>query len=287
MGKVWTDRGNGQWKLTITSDDPDDTAPPSVYYGTREEIADKLADSQAHANRRLSEIRRNGGTPPAASPAAPAAPRPLTAQERMTTVAELNNPATVDRAVTRVMESVLGPVETLRENSAADREDREAREAANAARTFAEQTPDWHPSEHNKLTLMHYMEARGWSASDPRRYTQAFEALAAAQLLQPRPQEQNDNSEPSAAQPERNAPAPAPPQRPARYSSGVRSSEMSGMPPASATNPRLKYTREQIAKMSAATYKQKLLTDPEFVKASEYYAEQDRKARGRRTAVAV
>src|SRR6516225_4981909 len=114
MGKQWTDRGNGQWKLVITDDA--NGLILSTYYGTKDEIADKQADSLASAGRRINELRNGNGQANA--------PRPLSATERLQTVSELNDPATVDRAITRVVESVVGPVDQLRQNTEQDRQER-------------------------------------------------------------------------------------------------------------------------------------------------------------------
>jgi hypothetical protein len=162
MPKEWKDLGNDQWKLVVTTDDA--SVPPSIFYGTRDEIFDKLADSQANASQRIAQLRKNNGSP--ASPPAPAAPRPLSAAERMSIVAELNDPATVDKAVTRVMESAIGPVEEFRKDKQEDREARNVRTATQAAEMFFERTPDWHPSEHNKQVLVNYIKTQGLSPLD-------------------------------------------------------------------------------------------------------------------------
>lgn len=267
--KNWQDLGNGQWKLTITVDG-DPMVPPSVFRGTRDEISDKLADSQANANRRIADLRRttNGnGTP--TPPASPSGPRPLSATERLETVADLQNPATVEKAVTRVMESVVGPVADFQR----DREDRNTRTAVQAAEMFAERTPEWYPSEHNKQTLVAYMKTQGLNPMDTMQYTQAFEALTAAQLLQERPEADDTNDEPEANE-GRNAPnANAKPRTPTRYSTSIRSSDISGRPPVPSGKPHLKYTREQLRNLSAEQYKRLLQTDrAELERCEAYYA---------------
>jgi hypothetical protein len=288
MAKQWEElapkNGIPQWKLTVTSDD--DQIPISVFRGTKDQIADALADSQASANRRIADLKRTnggngtGGTPPAPRPNAP---RPMTAADRMTVVAEMNDPATVDKAVTRIIESQVGPIDNLRqatENAPADREERETRAAIAAATQFAQETPEWFPSEHNKNTLVGFMKSQGLSPRNRAHYTHAFEELTAAQLLQQKPSEDEPPAQSSDPQPERNAPAPVLPKTPTRISTGVRPSEMSGQPPAR-TARTMKYSREQIAKMSAATMKRLMTTDPEFNRCSEFYAQQDKQPKRR------
>lgn len=276
MAKTWEElapkNGMPQWKLSVTGSDPGD--PVSVFRGTKDQIADALADSQDNANRRIADLKRNNGAagnPPAPRPT----PKPLTAADRMTTVAELNDPATVDRAVTRIIESQVGPMENLRqasENAPADREERNTRAAIEAATQFAEETPEWFPSEHNKTTLVRYMRSQGMSPINRVHYSQAFDELTAAKLLQQKPEETDDETQQSEPQPERNAPAPAPPKAPTRISSGVRPSQMGGEPPRP-TN-RMKYSREQIDAMSAATYKRLMQTDPDLTRCVEFWAKQ-------------
>jgi hypothetical protein len=270
--KDWKDLGGGQWKLTI-SVDGDPMTPPSVFRGTREEIADKLADSQMSANRRIAELRR-GGNGSGAAPPPPSGPRPLSPSERLQAVADLQNPATVDSAVTRVMESVIGPVSEVRDNNAAGRVERDTKTAMKAAEMFVERTPEWYNSAHNKETLVQYVKAQGLNPLDTNTYTTAFEALSAAQLLQSKPAESDDDNHESEASEGRNAPdANARPKTPTRYSTSIRSSDISGRAPVPSGKPHLKYTREQLQTLSAADYKRLMQTDrAELERCEAYYA---------------
>ncbi len=267
MAKNWQEQGQGtgRWKLTVTSDTPEDGTPVQVFYGSKDEIADKLADAQGHATRRIAELRRNGHQ------GANTDPRPLTPAERMQTVADLSNPATVDRGVTRVMESVIGPVEGLLE-------DRQTREAIAAATSFAEETPDWVPSEYNKTKIVGFMKSQGLSPANRESYTQAFEELSAAGLLQAAPESHDNQTEETAQEPERIAPTHTGPRPPSRISTGVRSADVSGTQPRPIN--KLKYSREQIANMSAATYKRLMTSDPALARCEDYYAKQPRQKAG-------
>lgn len=280
MSRRWEDLGNNRWKLTITADDPEDASQPSVYRGTKEEIADMLAESQSNANRRIAELKRG----PNGHAAPPAAPKPLSPSERMQTVADLQNPATVDKGVTRVIESVMGPIEEERERRhRQDLADHE-REAVQAATAFAEDTPEWFPSEHNKNTLVRFMRSQGLNPTNRAHYIQAFDELSAAQLLQPRPSEEEPELEPEATAVERNAPAPPKPKAPSRVSTGITRADISGTPPKPTT--RLKYTREQLANLSSADYKRLVLTDrAELERCENFYSAQDQE-RARRKALA-
>lgn len=266
--KKWEDKGSGQWKLTIASDQ-NPSAPPSVFYGTRDEITEKLADSQANANGRLDEFRR------LTSQAAPTA-KPLSPEERLQTVTELNNPATVDRAVTRVIESVVGPVNELRQDRADASAERQTRAAITAAEAFANRTPDWYPSDRNKNKLVRFLQTQGLDPTKTENYTLAFEELSTAQLLEPIPTELNNDNDETEAE-GRNAPTPTQRPTPSRFSTSIRSADISGSAPRPTV--RLKYTREQIANMSASTYKRLMQSDQELSRCVEHYAQQDRRRR--------
>ena len=265
-----TDLGDNRWKLTIT-DDANAGKVLSVFRGTKDEIIAKLADSQMNASRRISELRGNGNGHAAAA----TAPQPMTAAERMQTVADLANPATVEKGVTRVLESVIGPVQELRQDREEDRAARLERAAVEAARKFADSTPEWYPSEYNKERLVRYLQTQGMDPASEQSYIQAFEDLSAAELLQSPPQAQPATDETTTG--ERNVPPPTQPPTPTRFSTSIRQSDISGSPPRPTT--RLKYTREQLAGMSAATYKRLLTSDPDLVRCVDYYAQQDAKKR--------
>lgn len=271
MAKRWEDQGNGRWKLTVTSDEPGDGTPMQVFYGSKEEIADKLADAQGNATRRIAELKKQGlGTRDAGT-----GPKPMNAAERMQAVADLNDPASVDKGVARVVESVIGPIETIRADRERERQERETQAAIAAAESFAGETPDWYPSEYNKTKLVGFMRTQGLNPASRAHYTQAFEELSAAGLLQKAPRNQDDNPEETEPAAERIAPATPAPKPPTRISTGIRSQDVSGSAPRPGLKP--KYTREQIANMSAATYKRLMTTDPELARSEEFYARQPRR----------
>lgn len=278
--KRWEELGNERFKLTIMPDDPTDTTPPSVYRGTKDEIADLLAQSQENANRRIAELRPAKPVKPNGHAAEPA---PLTPADRMQIVSDLGNPATVDRAITRVVESQTGvTMEEQRQRQQAEEARQQLDREVNAAMQWAQSTPEWFDSEYNKQTIVRFMKTQGLSLADLAHYNQAFEVLSAAKLLQVKspgtPEEVESENEDER---ERNAPVPVPvPQAPRRVSTGVMQSDISGLPPRPTT--RLKYTREQISDMSAYDYKQAMLSDPEFSRCVEWYAQQDRQQQRRR-----
>ena len=275
MAKVWEELADGTLKLTVS---PDEGGPASVFYGkTRDEVYEKVVDSQANANRRIEQLRTSSGYGPnghAAAPPPPSDPKPLTANERMQTVADLNNPATVDKAVTRVMESVIGPVDEFRQDREAQRQLRKETEAVAAAEEFTAITPEFHLTDHNVETIFRYLEARQWDPTQVASYQRAYGELSKAKLLQTKPAPASTDEEPPTEPQERNAPTLSAPRAPARYSTGVRQADISGTAPVPVK--RLKWSREQIASMTAAEFRQHV-TDPEFNFCVEYYAKLKRK----------
>jgi hypothetical protein len=266
MPKNWEQIGEDQWKLTIT---PEQGGAASIYYGSKDAILDKLADSQANANRRISELRGSAnGNGHGAAP--PVEPKPLTANDRMQVVADLSNPATVDKAVGRVMESVIGPLDQFQQDRDAERAERVLRAQVEAAQLFAETTPEWYQSDHNCETLANFIVSRGGDLANVDHYRQGFATLSKAQLLQPKPDESQSSTEPPTEPQERNAPTLRAQRATTGYSTGVRSSDISGTPPIPVK--RLKFSREQIANMSAETYRRNM-SDPEFQRAVEVYTQ--------------
>jgi hypothetical protein len=280
MTKRWEDLEDGRVRLTITSEG----APTSVFYGAnREEIADKLADAQAHAN---AELSRRAITRPATNGHSSAIePKPLSPGERMQTVADLTNPAKVDQAVTRVLESVIGPVDKFQQDREdADRERVVRAQVAAAYQFWEEMGSQWLPTPYNKETLYNYMVTQGLDLGNIDHYKRAFATLDEKGLLE-RPAETLDTGQSTevglhrrnAENPDdsevglhrRNAENPAP-RIPARYSTGVRSSDVSGAAPI--PSKRLKYSREQIEALSLAKYRQLMVSDPEFSRCVEYYS---------------
>lgn len=263
--KVWEQIGEDRWKYTIT---PEKGGSPSIYYGSKDDILEKLGDSVGNASARISELRGsangNGKAPP------PIEPKPLTANDRMQVVADLNNPATVDKAVGRVMESVIGPLDQFQQDRDAERAERALRAQVAAAELFAETTPEWYQSDHNCETLANFIVSRGGDLGNVEHYRQAFVTLSKAQLLQPKPSDAQPPAEPPTEPQERNAPTLGAPRATTGYSTGIRSSDISGSPPVPVK--RLKFSREQIEHMSAETYKRNM-SDPEFQRAVEFYTQ--------------
>src|ERR1700685_3280435 len=155
MARAWEYVGvrpTGKWKLTITTPGAQD----QIFYGaTKADIADQLADAQDNASKRIQELR-NPRQPQQTVPAG----KPMTDAERFQVAADITDPAKTDKAVTRIIESVVGPVSELRTSITEGREQRGIERATAAATKFQTSTPDWYPSDFNKRTLTGYMKAQ-------------------------------------------------------------------------------------------------------------------------------
>lgn len=271
MASRWETTNDGRLKLTIS---PDGGGPASVFYGdTKEEIYDKVVIAQANANGRIHELRmtppNGGGSPPPASH-----PKALSPGERMETVSDLTNPAKAPEAIVKVVESRIG---RSLDQMAAD--NLLAAQTA-AAEAFTAQTPDWPDTEYNRRKMVSHMRSQGYDLANIEHYKRAYAELSAAQLLQPAQAPAQDGNAPEDGLHQPNAENPAPPRPQRRFSTGIRSSDVSGSAPM--PTKRLKYTREQTTNISAAEYKRLMLSDPEFSRCVEFYS----KPQARRAATA-
>jgi hypothetical protein len=273
MAEKWEyigEEGKGKHKLTI---DPGDGAPVQVYYGkTREEITQNLIQAQASATRQIDKLQKAMPKPPApANVPMRRVPKPLNDNERFQVANDMTDPAKVDKAVQRVVESVTGiTVDEIRENSRQQEEERAVERATKAAIEWAESEPDWFNSEHNKQTLVRYMMSMGMNPQKTEDYRRAYRELVAAGLLQAAPEGIDDNEPEPPPRQERITPVPNGVNgKPRTTATGFRSSDISGAPPRSSA--RVKYTPEQIARMGKEEYKRLWQTDPQFAKDAENY----------------
>lgn len=281
--KNWENINEGPGRRVKLTIDPGQGAPLQVYYGNnRQQITDQLVDAQEHATRRIAQLQREPG---AATPPAPKPPRrrpaPLGDGERFQIATDMQMPATVDKAVTRLVESATGvTMDELRGVVDDHREEETATAAIAAATQFIQAEPNWYPSDHNKRTLTDYLETMGLDPTNVQSYQRAFRTLTQAKLLQVRTDE--DDNPPEDQEPERIAPtriAGSLP-RPRVTSTGIRSSDISGNAPRPSV--RLKYTPEQISQIGPEKYKHLMLTDPDFVRAAEAYRPSPEEGRSRR-----
>lgn len=259
MKAEWRNDGepvNGFYEAIV---DMEDGRKPQVFRGaTYRAVADALLDAQAHATRRIGELHAQQR--PQSTPSHSATPVPLSADERMQLAHDISDPAKSDAAVERILLSKginLAEVGEL----VAERKQRQAAEAAEVeAGRFAAETPDWHPTDHNKLTLVNFMQSQGMQPT-AENFIAAFERLRGVGLLQAKPVEESQLNRP-ATEPERISPASTRPRT--TLSTGVRTSMGSATPP---NQGRPRYTKRDLDKMTLAEMAQKINHEAGFADA--------------------
>jgi len=265
MAVKWRNNGEaddaGTYVAEITFDDG---SQAQVFKGkSYREVADKLLNAQDNASRTITRLKAEVKPDPA-KPRTNVQPRPLTAGDRLTVATDVTDPNRAPEAIVRVVESVVGPIKNLRETVQRQEEDADAAEAAAAATEFKGSTPDWYPTEHNKQLLWDYMTTRGY-AFTARNFGIAWDALKGAKLAQFRQEEVPPSTEeetpptPRIANGSGNGSTNRP--RGTLTTTGIRSGDATGSGPRPA---RSKYSKEDIAKMSRDTYKDKLEHEPGF-----------------------
>jgi hypothetical protein len=244
----------------IVDVDPEDGSAVQTFRGaTIREVTDKLATAQVHASRRINELKK-AELPDPAPKRATLAPRKLTADESFQAVQDLRDPLKLPEVFDSVFEKRFGarPEEVARRLNEAD-EKEEAAAAIAETKLFLESTPEWDPTPENKLKLASYMRDTGmaWTAKN---FRIAFEKLMGDGLLTPMPTQHNAASETTA--PERIVPQQTTRPR-GSFSTGVRSSDVSRMPP---SQPKQRYTRQDIDLMPKETYLWKINNEAGFAK---------------------
>lgn len=171
-----------------------DGSGKQVFEGdTWEELADKLADAQLHATKKIAEqdtelkaTRRAAVTPDPEEVVTGLKPRELTTDQQFEIGQRLANPATAVAATRELIEAELGaPIADVRkrlsETDASAREQRSYREAF----LFANETPDWYPTTENKKKLLAYMDEKKMARTQ-KNFGIAFEDMSSAGLLEMR-----------------------------------------------------------------------------------------------------
>lgn len=241
---------------------------------TYKEVADKLLDSQANANREISRLRKpdQGRTPFKAEP------RQLTPDDRFRLSSEITDPAKVVEAVTEIVTAQQGapPREVGQRLSEQDQKESDAWYLAEA-RKFAMATPDYYPVPQNRDALFEELFANkypvtannmsiAWQTLRERGDVVPWPSEAESEVFQYKlrhPEEPaKPNGQTAADQPtaEPNPPSP----RPRSIATGIRNSDASASPPPPRKPARV--TRADIERMSRTEVVQRLQSDPDFRK---------------------
>lgn len=270
MPVTWENDGqpvDGEYIATITFEDG---SQPQRFKGQGyKQVADALLTAQENASRAIRTLRAGQQIEPA-RPRKNRQVKPMTPGERLGAVADLQDPNKADKAITRIVEATVGPVDAIRE--AIDKTDDEeaAADAATETKAFVDSTPEWYASDYNKQTLVNYMAANS-VAPTRKNFAVCFAKLLDAGLLQRKPAETAPETEsesgaegkPNGGGLPHNGGLPTAPRTRPRgtlVTTGIRAEDTSGSP----RPPRPRYTKDDIEKMPNALYKQKLTSEPGF-----------------------
>ena len=239
-----------------------------------EEVADALADSQVHANREITRLRK----PDAGRQSVRVEPKEITPADRLRLSNEISDPNTVVEAVEEIFtrRSGLTPNKLGAEFGRMTQADQD-KYFGDEAQAFRDEYPEFYPVPQNRDALFEELRANGWDLTR-NNLALAFQTLKEREALIPWPddtQEQipQDRTPAPALQPafinggngyangQTTAPV-APSPRPRSVSTGIRHSDANASAPPR-PQPK-KYTRADIERMSRADYNEKLRSDPDF-----------------------
>ena len=162
---------DGGWEVRVKSLIPG--GQDQVYRGkTQKEVARKMAEGQANAQKRIHELDRAKRLknillePEVLAPAPTFERRQLTADETYKLTNQLTDPAKAPSALRALMEAELGaPLETVR--GALSRTSLEAEENRSRviAREWVENNPSFHASPENIQAMGNFFKERSWSVT--------------------------------------------------------------------------------------------------------------------------
>lgn len=258
MAVEWRNNGEPIDGEYVADVDAEDGSQVQTFKGaTYKEVADKLLDAQFHGSRRINDLKRNVSPDPK-KPRTEFKPKALSADDRFQLQRDMSDPTKLPEAVSRIVEAQFGaPIEVVRQKLQAADEKEAAENAAAETKLFVERTPDWHPTEENKLALWNYMQTEGMEFT-AHNFNIAFDALMEAGLVTMKPDGRETTEEQA---PERIVPQATTRPR-GSFATGVRSTDVGSIPPGK-VKPR--YTRQEIDTMPRSVYAQKM-NDPEFAR---------------------
>jgi hypothetical protein len=240
--------------------DMEDGTNPIYYYGkTEQEVNDKIALNNMHAQRALA--RRAEAPPQSTATPTPATPRKrMTADETMQATTDLQNPAKAAEAVTKLVQDATGM--DLRQM---------AMDAFKArADEWVRETPDFYNCKPNRsllATQLGRMVNGDVALISKEMMTQCFHQMLVAGDLVEDPGEAEPNV---TTFPEENQVQRVETSRGGRNGTGTRSTNFRA--PQSAQTRTLKYTREQIDRMSLAKTEALIRSgDKDYAEACEFY----------------
>jgi hypothetical protein len=222
------------------------------------DVADQILQSQIHANREISRLRK----PDAARPPFKVEPKQLTPEDRLRLAGQINDPNTVVEAVDEIVTARQGvsPSASGKKLSEMDGAERDTY-YGNEAQAFRLEHPDFYPVPQNRDALFDELKAQGWDLTR-NNLAIVFQTLKERDELIPWPEGEQDLDTRINTTNGKAIVLPAPSPRPRSVSTGLRSTDAS----ASAPPPpqKKKWTRADIERMPRAEYNEKIRSDPEF-----------------------
>lgn len=233
---------------------------------TIDEVTEKLADSQIHANEEIIRLRK----PDSARPKLKLEPKQLSAADRLRLSSDITDPERVVEAVEEIVTARQGmsPDRLGTHLSEMDQKERD-NYYATEAQGFRDEHPDFYPVPQNRDALFEEMRANGWDLTR-NNLAIAYRTLVDRGDMIPWPSDerQREENQPALVQPEgsgqataQSAPSPRP--RNVSVATGLRSSDASASAPAPVKRA-AKYTRADIERMSRAEFADKLRNEPGF-----------------------
>lgn len=258
-----------------------DGTPVSVFKGKSiDEVADKMLEGQAQANREISrlfkKLRPDQGRKPLKTQN-----KVLTADDKFRLASEMNDPEKVVGAVQEIVNSTTKvPLEEIAERALEDDQKQSDEFIRTEAFAFRDEVPEYYPTDKNMYALFDELKANGWPVTR-NNLAIAYSTLkergdmepwpiegAARRNTESNPEEGGSSSNNAPAEPVLPAtangqPEPPPPSpRPRSIATGLRNSDASALPP---PPPRKKqYTRAEIELMSRSEFMRKLQEEPGF-----------------------
>ena len=256
-----------------------DGTPVSVFKGKSiEEVADKMLEGQAQANREIARLFKKI-RPDQGRKALKPQTKILTADDKFRLASELSDP---DKAVGAVQEIVNSttkvPLEDIVERALEEDQKQSDEFIRTEAFAFRDEVPEYYPTDKNMFALFDELKANGWPVTR-NNLAIAYNTLKERGDMEPWPVEgkaqepdredgSSSNNAPAVATPPiaipngKPEPAPPPSPRPRSIATGIRNSDASALPPPPTR--RKQYTRADIEQMSRAEYQSKLQNEPGF-----------------------
>jgi hypothetical protein len=230
---------------------------------TYKQVADQALQSQVHANREISRLRK----PDAACPPLRVEPKQLTPQDRLRLSSDITDPDKVVEAVDEIVTARQGMTPSTVGKKFSEMDNAERDEYyGNEAKAFRLDHPDYYPVPQNREALFEELKAQGWDFTR-NNLGIVFQTLKERDEMVPWPEGEQDldtrNNTRTTPITNGQATAPtAPSPRPRSVSTGLRSTDASASAPPPPT--KKKYTRADIERMPRAEYNDRIRSDPEF-----------------------